>query len=61
MFKKLLVLALAASFSLPALAADGSAKTGVLNGYMEQRNQVIAQRYQQAVKPAAQQNLSLSV
>ena len=29
--------------------------------YMEQRNQVIAQRYQQAVKPAAQQNLSLSV
>ena len=44
-----------------ALAADGSAKTGVLNGYMEQRNQVIAQRYQQAVKPAAQQNLSLSV
>lgn len=44
-----------------ALAADGSAKTGVLNGYMEQRNQVIAQRYQQAVRPAAQQGFSLNV
>lgn len=44
-----------------ALAADGSARTGVLNGYMEQRNQVIAQRYQQAVRPAAQQGFSLNV
>ncbi|OCA59646.1 hypothetical protein A9R10_19420 [Aeromonas piscicola] len=44
-----------------ALAVDGSAKTGVLSGYMEQRNQVIAQRYQQAVRPAAQQGLSLNV
>jgi hypothetical protein len=44
-----------------ALAVDGSAKTGVLSGYMEQRNQVIAQRYQQAVRPAAQQGFSLNV
>lgn len=43
------------------LKADGSAKTGVLNGYMEQRNQVIAQRYQQAVKPATPQSFNLSV
>ena len=43
-----------------ATSADG-ARTGVLNTYMEQRNQVIAQRYQQAVRPAAQQGLSLSV
>lgn len=43
-----------------ATPADG-ARTGVLNTYMEQRNQVIAQRYQQAVRPAAQQGLSLSV
>ena len=43
-----------------ATSADG-ARTGVLNTYMEQRNQVISQRYQQAVRPAAQQGLSLSV
>ncbi|MFB0769150.1 putative metalloprotease CJM1_0395 family protein [Aeromonas salmonicida] len=53
--------AMMTSSSQPGATPADGARTGVLNTYMEQRNQVIAQRYQQAVRPAAQQGLSLSV
>ncbi|MGY3863782.1 putative metalloprotease CJM1_0395 family protein [Aeromonas lacus] len=40
---------------------SNSAADGVLSAYMDKRNQVIANRYQQSVSPAANQSLSLRI
>jgi len=43
------------------IAERSNSKDGVLSAYMDKRNQVIANRYQQSVSPAANQSLSLRI
>ncbi|PTT47304.1 putative metalloprotease CJM1_0395 family protein [Aeromonas sp. HMWF016] len=43
------------------IAERSNSTDGVLSAYMDKRNQVIANRYQQSVSPAANQSLSLRI